>query len=63
MVDKLNTKASNRDRLSKKLFFYENQLLWYLNLVESNFYPPPHELGVLGYALHDSLIRFQNGAR
>ena len=23
----------------------------------------PHELGVLGYALHDGIIRFQNGAR
>ena len=45
----------------KSYFFYENQLLCYLNVVESNFYP--HELGVLGYALHDGLISFQNGAR
>ena len=57
---KVNTKASNRDRLSKKLLFLR-KLVFILFKLSQNLTPP--WTTVLGYALRDGIIRFQNGAR
>ena len=52
----LTLTGQNRTDSPKSYFFGENPILNYENLVQSNFYP--HELGVLGSALHDGRFCF-----